>query len=73
MEGGGLLAHTPRLFLTAGSSLSWPFYCGVGFHRSRVDVCYAPLVLQRRCQARLHWRNKFIILLFSNIYMIIPD
>jgi hypothetical protein len=51
MEGGGPLAHTPRPILTAGSSLPRPFYCGVGFHRSRVDVSYAPLLLQRRCQA----------------------
>jgi len=59
MEGGGPRAHTPRLFLTAGNSLPWPFHSGVGFHRSRVDVSYAPLLLQRICQARYHCRIIF--------------
>ena len=67
MEGGGPLAHTPRLFLTAGSSLSWPFSSGVGFHRSRVDVSYAPLLMQRRCQAHFQLRNELLTLLISNI------
>jgi hypothetical protein len=70
-DGGGMPSGTyPTPIPTAGISLSWLFHSGVSFHRSRVDVSYAPLLLQRRCQVHFHWRNKLITLLISDNYKV---